>query len=150
MELCHYECPGKTRYYEIEAIQIPIVSVSVSFLFKTEFVCWIRIMFWSRRRLGTKARQSMRKIPEKKAIITARNALQTDLRRILIYRRYLIAVYTKIRLHRSLKHIQANVSYSERLCRPINQEMSGSVFTDTRGRNILTIHDPEPLRFRAE
>ncbi|MGN0152528.1 MAG: multicopper oxidase domain-containing protein [Wujia sp.] len=25
MELCHYECPSKTRYYDIEAIQIPIV-----------------------------------------------------------------------------------------------------------------------------
>ena len=25
MELCHYPCPDKTRYYEIEVIQIPIV-----------------------------------------------------------------------------------------------------------------------------
>ena len=25
MELCNYPCPNKTRYYEIEAIQIPIV-----------------------------------------------------------------------------------------------------------------------------
>lgn len=25
MELCRYPCPNKTRYYEIEAIQIPIV-----------------------------------------------------------------------------------------------------------------------------
>lgn len=25
MNLCSYPCPNKTRYYEIEAIQIPIV-----------------------------------------------------------------------------------------------------------------------------